>query len=373
MMDSFPMDGNLYEVNDVWDNDDFESISMGDSFTGDPDWAVFLDHGPPTVVLNDRMITDALHSPRTIISSSDHSYSLVANECEMNPDSPHDEDPQGGLDDFDKDLESECFPAIPMSTASSHNGVYIKQEPMSASSSPQPHRKSQSLLKPPTIILATRPNRSNVLPKVNMKMETSAGSPGFSLPPTPPSSTSSDSEGSLSPEHVLQPVSPSSSGRQRQQTSSSRSSSQASSNHSSLISSQPKGATGTLVLTDEEKRTLLAEGYPIPSRLPLSKAEEKSLKKIRRKIKNKISAQESRRKKKEYMDALEKKVEILNTENTDYKKRVDSLENSNKSLLSQLHKLQALVGGVTGKPSRNVTTQTSSLMSKRCHTKGSRS
>jgi cyclic AMP-responsive element-binding protein 3 len=58
--------------------------------------------------------------------------------------------------------------------------------------------------------------------------------------------------------------------------------------HTPLISSQPKGSTGELVLTDEEKRTLLAEGYPIPQRLPLTKAEEKSLKKVRRKIKNKV-------------------------------------------------------------------------------------
>ena len=56
----------------------------------------------------------------------------------------------------------------------------------------------------------------------------------------------------------------------------------------SLISSQPKGATGILHLTEEEKRTLISEGYTVPQRLPLSKSEEKSLKKIRRKIKNKV-------------------------------------------------------------------------------------
>ena len=44
-----------------------------------------------------------------------------------------------------------------------------------------------------------------------------------------------------------------------------------------------------LLLTEEEKRTLVAEGYPIPGKLPLTKHEEKNLKKVRRKIKNKVS------------------------------------------------------------------------------------
>jgi hypothetical protein len=59
------------------------------------------------------------------------------------------------------------------------------------------------------------------------------------------------------------------------------------------------------------------------------------------------------------MDALERKVEVLTGENTDYKKKIENLEENNASLLSQLQKLQALVarsstGSTTGTSSRIV-------------------
>ncbi|XP_018655130.1 camp-response element binding protein-related [Schistosoma mansoni] len=115
-----------------------------------------------------------------------------------------------------------------------------------------------------------------------------------------------------------------------------------------------------LVLTEEEKRTLIAEGYSIPTRLPLSKQDERNLKKVRRKIKNKISAQESRRKKKEYLEALERKVSIYSQENTDLKRRVDGLESTNRSLLGQLRLLQQLVSKSKASNTSNSTCSTDS-------------
>uniref|UniRef100_W5NKI2 BZIP domain-containing protein n=2 Tax=Lepisosteus oculatus TaxID=7918 RepID=W5NKI2_LEPOC len=124
------------------------------------------------------------------------------------------------------------------------------------------------------------------------------------MPPTPPSSHGSDSEGGQSPTRSCAPASPAHS----QAVLKVAPRGPSSLTNSPLLTAPHKlQGTGPLILTEEEKRTLIAEGYPVPTKLPLSKAEEKALKKIRRKIKNKISAQESRRKKKEYMDALEKK------------------------------------------------------------------
>ncbi|XP_058480809.1 cyclic AMP-responsive element-binding protein 3-like protein 2 isoform X2 [Solea solea] len=235
-------------------------------------------------------------------------------------------------------------PAAAQSIVSSSNnqskGIKIKEENLIPQIKLEPHEVDQFL---------------NFSPK---------GLESLQMPPTPPSSHGSDSEGSQSPVHApltlscpTSPTSPSPS-----QKVAPRSGSSSLSNSPLLTAPHKLQGSGPLILTEEERRTLVAEGYPVPTKLPLTKAEEKALKKIRRKIKNKISAQESRRKKKEYMDTLEKKVENCSNENGELRMKVESLESTNKSLLQQLQSLQALVAGKVHKSCRVAGTQTSSCL-----------
>ncbi|XP_055007738.1 cyclic AMP-responsive element-binding protein 3-like protein 3-A isoform X2 [Boleophthalmus pectinirostris] len=85
-----------------------------------------------------------------------------------------------------------------------------------------------------------------------------------------------------------------------------------------------------LVLDEDEKRLLAKEGMTLPSKLPLTKFEERVLKKIRRKIRNKRSAQESRKKKREYVDSLEGRMSASNAHNLELQKRIQQLEETNK-------------------------------------------
>ncbi|KAF7646990.1 hypothetical protein LDENG_00179360 [Lucifuga dentata] len=110
-----------------------------------------------------------------------------------------------------------------------------------------------------------------------------------------------------------------------------------------------------IVLTEEEKRLLAKEGLTIPTHMPLTKAEERTLKRVKRKIRNKQSAQESRKKKKVYVDGLENRVSICTAHNLELQKKVQILQKQNMSLIEQLRKLQAMVKMSTMKPSTTST------------------
>nr|XP_057906651.1 cyclic AMP-responsive element-binding protein 3-like protein 1 [Doryrhamphus excisus] len=184
------------------------------------------------------------------------------------------------------------------------------------------------------------------------------------LPPTPPSSNHGDSDGSLPPSSPQPPLPPSSpQPQQRPGGRGSLSSSTAISSSPLLTAPHKLQGSGPLMLTEEEKRTLVAEGYPVPNKLPLTKSEEKALKRVRRKIKNKISAQESRRKKKEYVECLEKKVDNYTSENGDLWRKVENLESANRTLLQQLQKLQSLISGkVVPRACKIASTQTGTCL-----------
>ncbi|XP_037369071.1 cyclic AMP-responsive element-binding protein 3-like protein 3, partial [Talpa occidentalis] len=115
------------------------------------------------------------------------------------------------------------------------------------------------------------------------------------------------------------------------------------------------GQSQELVLTEDEKKLLAKEGIMLPTQLPLTKYEERVLKKIRRKIRNKQSAQESRKKKKEYIDGLETRMSACTAQNQELQRKVLQLEKQNLSLLEQLKKLQAIVVQSTNKSAQTGT------------------
>merc|ERR1719347_730170 len=98
-----------------------------------------------------------------------------------------------------------------------------------------------------------------------------------------------------------------------------------------------------LHLNDEEQKMAIKEGMKFPSHYPLTREEERNLKKIRRKIRNKLSAQDSRKRKREYMDNMEDRVKQCTEENQQLKDKIKALETQNKTLAAQLRRLHQIV------------------------------
>uniref|UniRef100_A0A674DGY8 Cyclic AMP-responsive element-binding protein 3-like protein 2 n=1 Tax=Salmo trutta TaxID=8032 RepID=A0A674DGY8_SALTR len=296
---------------------------------------------------------------------AEHSYSLCGDSRPQSPVShlPGEQGSDAESDGEDWPVEQEeqmevllCDPPalLPTLTLSLAPEGHITEAPAPPAPKPNPQTATQGKTS-----------------KVRRHLESQhmqTGLESLQMPPTPPSSHSSDSEGCQSPVHASTPQSPSTPSSPLSPAPSqaglkvSLRTPSSLSNSPLLTAPHKLQGSGPLLLTEEERRTLVAEGYPVPTKLPLSKAEEKALKKIRRKIKNKISAQESRRKKKEYMDALEKKVENCSNENSELRRKVENLECTNKTLIQQLHSLQAVVAGKVPRSCKVTGTQTSSCL-----------
>ncbi|CBY12500.1 unnamed protein product [Oikopleura dioica] len=92
-------------------------------------------------------------------------------------------------------------------------------------------------------------------------------------------------------------------------------------------------------------------------------ANEKNIKKAKRKIKNKKSAQESRRRKKEHMTDLEEKAKHYESRSSRLERELEKERSQNKSLLSQVRELRNVVNQqFQGKNAKSATTQTSAAV-----------
>jgi regulator of replication initiation timing len=101
-------------------------------------------------------------------------------------------------------------------------------------------------------------------------------------------------------------------------------------------------------LTREQLLTISSAAFDdfvnrVTSARSLTNAEEKEVKRQRRLIKNRESAQASRHRKKEYVDELEAEIAQLKNQNTQLTNQVGHLFDENKSLREELQQLHTLV------------------------------
>ncbi|CAF1045433.1 unnamed protein product [Rotaria sordida] len=196
------------------------------------------------------------------------------------------------------------------------------------------------LTKTPIILIQTsnKTANGNSLRIESVPWTTTVPTEIYNLQFDPSSSTINDY-----PMEDILPLTPSTSSESPDETSSNSPDSSDNAYSKMLTNFDNLPSTGPLVLTNEELKLIKQEGYQVPTKLPLNKTEEKILKKIRRKIKNKISAQESRRKKKEYVDALEKQITKYVDENNALKERMATIEKDQKKLAQERDLLRSMI------------------------------
>nr|VZI26140.1 unnamed protein product [Spirometra erinaceieuropaei] len=88
-----------------------------------------------------------------------------------------------------------------------------------------------------------------------------------------------------------------------------------------------------LVLSAEERRLLSRMGHKVPTMFPLSRNDERVIRAVRRKIRNKLSAKASRARRQEYLQTLEMRIHSCHKENERLRSRVGELEKEKRCLL----------------------------------------
>ncbi|KAM7540780.1 hypothetical protein Aperf_G00000025987 [Anoplocephala perfoliata] len=96
-----------------------------------------------------------------------------------------------------------------------------------------------------------------------------------------------------------------------------------------------------LILTSEEKRLLVQMGQRVPTTFPLSRSEERAIRTMRRKIRNKLSAKASRARRQEYLSSLESRVADCHEENQRLRTRIRELEDDNAGLMASLRNMRS--------------------------------
>eukprot|EP00038_Savillea_parva_P006908 m.166610 g.166610 ORF g.166610 m.166610 type:complete len:399 (+) comp12714_c0_seq1:328-1524(+) len=121
----------------------------------------------------------------------------------------------------------------------------------------------------------------------------------------------------------------------------------------------PKPRSGEALLssiTARERDLLLSKhGVTVPESLPLTKQEDRKIRGALRKIRNKASAQRSRRNKEAHTRGLEKRVEGLTRINIELDQKVVRLEHDKRTLLEQLNDLRRQLSASTHHASAGIT------------------